>query len=64
MIKIKNSSLATAAEKGMDEFLQVFIDAYLEAIGSELNEKTMPLLNGNQSFGKSCFDGNSWLFFI
>ena len=48
MIKIKDSTLATAAEKGMDEFLQVFIDSYLEAIGGELNEKTMPLLNGNQ----------------
>ncbi|MEI6554826.1 MAG: DMP19 family protein [Paludibacter sp.] len=48
MIKIKDSKLAAAAEKGMDEFLQVFIDAYLEAIGGELNEKTMPLLNGNQ----------------
>ena len=48
MIKIKDSELAAAAEKGIDEFLQVFIDAYLEAIGGELNEKTMPLLNGNQ----------------
>ena len=48
MIKIKDSTLAQAAEKGMDEFLQVFIDSYLEAIGGELNEKTMPLLNGNQ----------------
>lgn len=48
MIKIKDSELAKAAEKGMDEFLQVFIDSYLEEIGGELNEKTMPLLNGNQ----------------
>ena len=48
MIKIKDSDLAAAAEKGMDEFLQVFIDAFLEEIGGELNEKTMPLLNGNQ----------------
>ena len=48
MIKIKDSTLATASEKGMDEFLQVFIDSYLEVIGSELNEKKMPLLNGNQ----------------
>ena len=48
MIKIKDSDLAAAAGKGMDEFLQVFIDAYLEAIGGELNEKTMPILNGNQ----------------
>ena len=48
MIKIKDNDLAAAAEKGMDEFLQVFIDACLEEIGGELNEKTMPLLNGNQ----------------
>ena len=48
MIKIKDIDLAAAAEKGMDEFLQVFIDACLEEIGGELNEKTMPLLNGNQ----------------
>ena len=48
MIKIKDSTLAQAAEKGMDEFLQVFINAYLESIGGKLNEKTMPLLNGNQ----------------
>ena len=48
MIKIKDSMLAAAAEKGMDEFLQVFTDAYLEAIGGELTAETMPLLNGNQ----------------
>lgn len=48
MIQIKDSALADAAEKGMDEFLQVFTDAYLEAIGGELTAKTMPLLNGSQ----------------
>lgn len=48
MIQIKDSVLASAAEKGMDEFLQVFIDAYLSEIGGELTAKTMPLLNGNQ----------------
>ncbi len=48
MIKITDSELAAAAEKSMDEFLQVFINAYLESIGGKLNEKTMPLLNGNQ----------------
>jgi hypothetical protein len=48
MIKIKDNELASAAEKGMDEFLQVFIDAYLKEIGGELNAKTMSLLNGNQ----------------
>ena len=48
MIQIKDSELATEAEKGMDEFLQVFTDAYLVAIGGELTAKTMPLLNGSQ----------------
>jgi len=48
MIQIKNSVLAAAAEKGMDEFLQVFTNAYLEVIGGELTDETMPLLNGNQ----------------
>ena len=48
MIQLKNSTLAAAAKKGMDEFLQVFTDAYLKEIGGELTAKTMPLLNGNQ----------------
>ena len=48
MIQIKDSVLATAAKKGMDEFLQVIIDAYLKEISGELTAKTMPLLNGNQ----------------
>lgn len=48
MIQLKDSQLAEAAGKGMDEFLHVFIDAYLAEIGGELTAKTMPLLNGNQ----------------
>jgi len=48
MIQIKDSQLATAAKKGMDEFLQVFTDAYLEAIGGNLTAENMPLLNGSQ----------------
>ncbi|HET7732680.1 MAG TPA: DMP19 family protein [Paludibacter sp.] len=48
MIQIKDSVLAAAAEKGMDEFLQVFTDAYLKVIGGKLTAETMPLLNGNQ----------------
>jgi len=48
MIQIKNSALAGAAEKGMDEFLQVFTDAYLLAIGGKLTAENMPLLNGSQ----------------
>lgn len=48
MIQIKDSALAAAAQKGMDEFLQVFTDAYLETIGGKLTPENMPLLNGSQ----------------
>jgi disulfide oxidoreductase YuzD len=48
MIQIKDKVLAEAAEKGMDEFLQVFTDAYMDVIGGKLTAETMPLLNGNQ----------------
>ena len=48
MIKIKETDIIAAANKGMDEFLQLLTDAYIAAIDGELNEKTMPLLNGNQ----------------
>ena len=48
MIKIKDSDLASASEKGMDEFLQVFIDAYLKAIGGKLTAENMSVLNSSQ----------------
>lgn len=48
MIQIKDAALAAASKKGMDEFLQVFTDAYLEIIGGKLTAENMPLLNGSQ----------------
>lgn len=48
MIKIKDKDLAEAAGKGMDEFLQVFIDAYLAKIGGKLTADNMNMLNGSQ----------------
>jgi len=48
MIQIKDSVLAEAAGKGMDEFLQIFTNAYLDELGGELTAENMPLLNGNQ----------------
>ena len=48
MIQIQDKILASAAEKGMDEFLQVFTDAYLEALNGNLTAENMHLLNGNQ----------------
>ena len=47
-IKISDEALRKGAEEGMDGFLQVFIDKYLEVTGGEINAETMPLLNGHQ----------------
>jgi hypothetical protein len=47
-VKVKDSDLRRAAEKGMDEFVAVFNDAILEAIGGELNDKTIGELNADQ----------------
>lgn len=47
-VQIKDEALRKSAMEGMDEFLQVFIDAYEETIGGELNAETMELLNGHQ----------------
>jgi len=47
-VTIQGSRLKQAAVQGMDTFLAVFTDAYLEAIGGKLDEKTMDRLNGWQ----------------
>ena len=48
MIQIKDADLAAEAGKGMDEFLQVFTDNYLVALGGELTAENMSVLNGSQ----------------
>lgn len=48
MIKISNTNLQQAGAIGVNEFLQVFTDAYLEALGGNLNAENMQLLNGHQ----------------
>ncbi|MBM6782104.1 DMP19 family protein [Bacteroides mediterraneensis] len=47
-ITVSDADLRKGAEEGMDAFLKVFIDKYLEVTGGMINEKTMPLLNGYQ----------------
>lgn len=47
-VRIPESEVITAAQQGMDEFLQVFVDHIREAIGGELNGETMGMLNGEQ----------------
>ncbi len=47
-IAIRDAALKAGAEQGMDEFIKVFTDKYLETIGGELKPETMELLNGYQ----------------
>ena len=47
-ITVTDADLRKGAEEGMDAFLQVFIDKYLEVTGGEVTAETIPLLNGYQ----------------
>ena len=47
-IQVSDAALQDAAGKGMDEFIKVFTDKYLEVTGGELTTTTMGLLNGYQ----------------
>ena len=47
-ITVSDEALRQAAGEGMDEFLQVFTDRYLEVTGGQIDAGTMPLLNGWQ----------------
>lgn len=47
-ITVSDADLRKGAEEGMDAFLKVFTDKYLEVTGGEINEETMSLLNGYQ----------------
>lgn len=47
-IKIKDELLRQGAAEGIDEFLQVFVDAYERKLGGELTAENMGLLTGYQ----------------
>ena len=47
-VTVKDEALSQAALEGMDEFLQVFIDALRQAIGGEPTAETMQQLNADQ----------------
>ncbi len=47
-IEISDSALKEAASLGMDEFIGVFTNKYLEVIGGDLKAETMERLNGFQ----------------
>lgn len=48
-ITVKDSDLKAAAQQGMDEFITVFTDAYLKAMGGSLNADGMAKLSGDQN---------------
>ncbi len=48
MIQIPEQKIIDAAKKSMDEFLKVFTDAYLDAVGGEITVESMDKLNGYQ----------------
>ena len=47
-IKISDTTLRKAAERGMDAFMQAFTDAVNDSIGGELTSETMSELNSDQ----------------
>ncbi|MCD7925028.1 MAG: DMP19 family protein [Bacteroides sp.] len=47
-ITITDEALRQGAAEGMDGFIKVFTDKYLEVTGGVINAETMPLLNGYQ----------------
>lgn len=49
MIKLKDSDLAAAAEKGMDAFLEIIIYAILEDIDGKLTSQSLSKLNSSQN---------------
>lgn len=47
-VEVKDIDLQNAASKGMDEFIQVFVDGIYGAIGGELTQESMEGLNSDQ----------------
>ncbi len=47
-VTVKDVVLKEAAEKGMDDFLQVIVDAIYDAIGGELTSETLSEINSDQ----------------
>ncbi len=47
-VEVKDIDLQNAASKGMDEFIQVFVDGIYSAIGGELTQESIVELNSDQ----------------
>lgn len=47
-VEVRDIDLQEAVAKGMDEFIQVFVDAIYKSIGGELTQEMMEELNSDQ----------------
>ena len=47
-VEVKDVDLQNAPAKGMDEFLQVFVDGIYSAIGGEITQESLSSLNSDQ----------------
>lgn len=47
-VEVKDIDLQNAASKGMDEFIQVYVDGIYSAIGGELTQESIVELNSDQ----------------
>jgi FKBP-type peptidyl-prolyl cis-trans isomerase (trigger factor) len=47
-VTVRETDLQQAAQKGMDAYIQVFVEAIHEAVGEELTAETMSELNADQ----------------
>lgn len=47
-VEVKDVDLQNAAAKGMDDFLQVFVDGIYSAIGGEITQESLSSLNSDQ----------------
>lgn len=47
-ITVRDADLCAAAQEGMDEFIAVFTNRYLEVLGGALTGENMHMLNGEQ----------------
>ena len=47
-VEVKDVDLQNAAAKGMDEFLQIFVDGIYSAIGGEITQESLSSLNSDQ----------------
>lgn len=47
-ITVRDADLCVAAQEGMDEFIAVFTNRYLEVLGGALTGENMHMLNGEQ----------------